>query len=419
MSCAHPVARSCARPAARAVNARWGVGFPAALALAWPVKPSLVGARKSAVGPDPIWSYTGPQYDADGVSVGAVPAWHAGKGVWCGPAYTQMLTNSKFIGAVSGTPGTAPTGWVDSSTAGSLDYSGGDLSFTVVSNRRYISQNITLAANTPYYLSTLIWVEQQTTLALLFAGANRFPTGTTLAFFVGGVSVAGSFVLTSGWHEVVAVYTTSATAGTGNVRLGAGAEGIVSGTFVISRPRFATLRNSPYVASDTTGPVAVPSAAGTSGGNGPAWEKTTKLGAIYDGQGTVACKVTLGAASSAVATDTNILTVDDTAVGLIYAASGNLLKSSDGANTAQVSCTWAANDELLIAVELLASTFRIGFAKAADSAITWGTPATYDGSHNSGTHLRLALLNSIPMWADGVYVSSDTGLTAADIRRYI
>lgn len=35
MSCAHPVARSCARPAARAVNARWGVGFPASLALLW------------------------------------------------------------------------------------------------------------------------------------------------------------------------------------------------------------------------------------------------------------------------------------------------------------------------------------------------------------------------------------------------
>jgi hypothetical protein len=115
----------------------------------------------------------------------------------------------------------------------------------------------------------------------------------------------------------------------------------------------------------------------------------------------------------------NILTVDDTEVGLIYAAASNKLKSNDGENTAEVSCTWAANDELIIAVEMLASTFRIGFAKTADSAITFGDPATYDGSHNSGAKLRLAMLNAIPMWAEGVYVSSATGLTAADIRRYI
>lgn len=81
MSAAHPVARSCARSCARPVNARFGPSYPASLALLWPLRPSLVGAKKSAVGPEPLWSYTGTQYDADGVSVGAVPAWHAGKGV--------------------------------------------------------------------------------------------------------------------------------------------------------------------------------------------------------------------------------------------------------------------------------------------------------------------------------------------------
>ena len=68
-----------------------------------------LGLLKSAKGVPPTYSYPGPQYDADGVSVGAVPAYHAGKGVWCGPAYTNLLQNTACVGAVSGTPGTTPT----------------------------------------------------------------------------------------------------------------------------------------------------------------------------------------------------------------------------------------------------------------------------------------------------------------------
>jgi hypothetical protein len=393
--------------------------FPADLALLWPVRPSLTGAQKSAVGPAPEWSYTGAQYDADGVSVGAVPAWHTGKGVWCGPAYTQMLTNSKFIGAVSGTPGTAPTGWTNAQNAGTLSIQGEALTFSCAAQRRAISISISCLANTVYRLDFDAECDGVAQLQHIFFAFSR-PAGTAFAFEIDGVTAAATSVPLAGKRKIKYILTMGSTAGSPSFQFGLGVNSAdVTGTVTISRPMLTTLINAPYVASDTTGPVTVPSAAGTSGGNGLAWAKTTKLGAIYDGQGTVACKVTLGAASSAVTADTNILTVDDTAVGLIYAAASNTLKSNDGTNTATVSCTWAANDELLIAVELLASTFRIGFAKTADSAITWGTAATYDGSHNSGTKLRLALLNAIPMWADGVYVSSKTGLTAADIRRYI
>lgn len=74
------------------VSWRAGQAFPADLALLWPVRPSLVGVRSSAVGPDLTWSYTGPMYDENGVSIGANPPFHAGKGVYGGPAVTNAMT---------------------------------------------------------------------------------------------------------------------------------------------------------------------------------------------------------------------------------------------------------------------------------------------------------------------------------------
>lgn len=73
MSAAHSCARSCAQPAARAVNARWGSSYPAALALLWPLKLSDAGVLKSAVGPAPTFTDT-PTVDADGVTPGDGPS---------------------------------------------------------------------------------------------------------------------------------------------------------------------------------------------------------------------------------------------------------------------------------------------------------------------------------------------------------
>jgi len=57
------------------------------------------GGQESLVGPDPTYSYDGVQYDFDGVSVGSVPAYHPGKGIWCGPAYANLFTAGPSGGA--------------------------------------------------------------------------------------------------------------------------------------------------------------------------------------------------------------------------------------------------------------------------------------------------------------------------------
>ena len=45
----------------------------------------------SKIGPDPVYAYTGTQYNKNGVSLGVVPALHS-KGVWVGPGYANLFT---------------------------------------------------------------------------------------------------------------------------------------------------------------------------------------------------------------------------------------------------------------------------------------------------------------------------------------
>ena len=72
-SVASPVARSCARSAARAVNARRGAGYPAALSLLWPAKLSDSGVLKSSKGPSPTYTDT-PTLSSGGVIPGDGPS---------------------------------------------------------------------------------------------------------------------------------------------------------------------------------------------------------------------------------------------------------------------------------------------------------------------------------------------------------
>ena len=74
-SVASSVARSCARPAARAVNARRGAGYPAALALLW----FAAKWAKSLKGPAPAYTGT-PTLSAGGVIPGD------------GPSFTDVVT---------------------------------------------------------------------------------------------------------------------------------------------------------------------------------------------------------------------------------------------------------------------------------------------------------------------------------------
>ena len=69
------------------------------------------------------------------------------------PDVTNLLLNTRFAGAVTGTPGTVPTSWLDSIIAGTttLTSSGAALTVAMTTGRRVIYQTVALAAGTYDY----------------------------------------------------------------------------------------------------------------------------------------------------------------------------------------------------------------------------------------------------------------------------
>ena len=318
---------------------QWGKGgpsFPASLALLWPIRPSLVGAQKCAVGPAPEWSYTGAQYDADGVSVGAVPAWHTGKGVWCGPAYTNL-----FAGGPS------------------------------------IARSVSLTA-------------QKYTLTC----------------------DAGSVACSYGTATPSTPLTFTATAGSTTF----------TPTGVTKWQLTASVAPMPYVAPGVT----VPSAAGTSGGNGVAWAMSAKMTAALSGKCTVAALVTMGVGSADLATGQIINGLswrnNDSDLRAAYDAGGNkrIVGANDGATTALLAGTWNTGERHLKVVQVNAAgtQFRVGNRKlGAESTVTFGSWATFDGSFNPLTHLRAGLGAIVPLHLLGVQIWNAPEVSEADIEK--
>ena len=138
------------------------------------------------------------------------------------------------------------------------------------------------------------------------------------------------------------------------------------------------------------------SVASTAGDDDPetgiAFLMDSRMTAALSGIFTAAVLVNMQASSAKITADTNILSVNDTITGGIYAAAGGVLKAFDGTNTATVTVAdgWARGETLFIPwwINGAGTNQQIGYKKSAESAITWGAAADYDGSANPGTHLR-------------------------------
>ena len=201
------------------------------------------------------------------------PVNHPGKGVMVQPAYSNLLQNSKFEGAVSGSPGTAPTNWTAGASGGSLTVTplivGNNLALATAAAQHFYSQSFTAAANTIYSLSipgtfggVLSCVTQVRIITL--------PAGATVAYFLDDVAVADTVVPSAGVHTLKIVLTVAATAGTPAVRLGLGCDGINrTGSVSFCCPQLVvSAYQMPYAASGAGATTSVTSTASTSGGNG-------------------------------------------------------------------------------------------------------------------------------------------------------
>jgi len=84
-------------------------------ALAWSYRDGLT----SKYGPNAAFASAGVTPDGLGgvLAQNSLPV-HGDSGVYVGPGYTNKIANPLCVGAVAGTPGTVPTGWVKTTTAG-------------------------------------------------------------------------------------------------------------------------------------------------------------------------------------------------------------------------------------------------------------------------------------------------------------
>lgn len=115
---------------------------------------------------------------------------------------------------------------------------------------------------------------------------------------------------------------------------------------------------------------------------------------------TLVHRAVMGASSAETTADSSIVSCKDTATGLVYAASGGKLKTNDGTNVAEVTVTdgWVRNDVLDIIVIGNGANMKIGYRKNGAEITTFGSDATYDGSFNPGTKIKFSYSSDKPQW---------------------
>ena len=169
-----------------------------------------------------------PRFDYD-------PATLAPKGILIEEQRTNLLLNSVFSGAVSGTPGTAPTSWTYGSTGGTLtvtdlgrNFACNSLRFAATAGRLYLVQTVTVAATGTYVLSANINVFTTAQLIQLFQ-FNPGPAGATYQYVYNGVNQASSFTPPLGAGLLQVIITTTGTGGALGIRVGVGASSAITG----------------------------------------------------------------------------------------------------------------------------------------------------------------------------------------------
>jgi len=372
---------------------------------------------KSIVGPQIVYSVVGNQPDADG-NMAAWPVNHPGKGVMVTPAYAQMLQNSKFEGAVSGTPGILPTNWILGTSSGTASITVADLTvgkaitYTIVDGRIIHSQIFTAAINSTYRFDIVANCDGVLVMSDIIY-MTGLPANSTLKLYKDGVEVIISHIPAAGQYTLSAILVTTDTAGNPSVRIGAGVNNTRTGTVTISKPQLvASPYQMPYAASGAGATTSVTSTAATSGGNGLAIPLNAAMtAALCGGAFTAAalCWMGVRSAEMSATNDEVVLSVRNANPDLLYCRNfaDYTSRTYDGTTATGVggSIAWSRGEIHLRVVQtnVAKTQYRVGYRRYTsattpiDANIVWGSWTAYDGSMNPLTHLRFGYNLTVPI----------------------
>ena len=161
-----------------------------------------------------------------------------------GRGVVNRLVNSRFLGAVSGSPGTFPTGWGNLAPAGTMTYasaggSGNGSMRIVTSTQRYIlTQSFAVLADTTYTVSSMINATTSHGVSQLITWTSP-PAGATIAYYIDGVlAPTGNEATGTGVHMIEARMIVAGTAGTPQLRYGLGCQANITGDVTLYNPQY-------------------------------------------------------------------------------------------------------------------------------------------------------------------------------------
>lgn len=152
----------------------------------------------------------------------------------------NLLINTPFDGAVSGTPGTAPTSWAALLSGGTITASTDKVRVQTTAQRHILQQFVSVSANTTYTFSVSANV---TTSARVdnYVGVGGLPTGAVVdTYLLDGVAVAGTQLTGTGTKVLGVRFIISATAGSPAVRIGSGLLANSDGNAEFTTPQLET-----------------------------------------------------------------------------------------------------------------------------------------------------------------------------------
>lgn len=160
------------------------------------------------------------------------PTTLAPKGLLMEEQRINSIVNSTLDGGTTGSPGTPPTNWTQSTTGTATGTYALDteLAFTgytyktqvATSGRLMALQVISVSANTSYYVSVTVDITSGSEQILNYFGVASLPVGATQAYYFDGSPVASSYVPTAGRHTFAILITVAGTAGVAQIRMGVG-----------------------------------------------------------------------------------------------------------------------------------------------------------------------------------------------------